>query len=63
MPTSRQEATKICDIMTDYLSLSDAQEVTERLYMEVGRDSDNDSLKVSLAMLRDLFQEEGTGHA
>jgi len=63
MPTSRQEATKICNIMTDYLSLSDAQEVTERLYMEVGQSSNNESLRDSLAMLKDLFHEEGIGNA
>ena len=56
MPTSREEATKICEIIDDFLTQDQAKEITARLYDEVGKDTDNDSLKVSLAMLRGLYK-------
>jgi len=56
MPTSREEATKICEIIDDVLTQDQAKEITARLYDEVGKDTDNDSLKVSLAMLRGLYK-------
>ena len=33
----------------------DAREVTSRLYEEVGQTTNNQSLKISLEMLRDLY--------
>ena len=55
MPTSVNEARKIQEIMDEYLPLRDAREVTRRLDEEVGQLTDNESLKVSLKMLRDLY--------
>tara|TARA_R100001143_G_C3359231_1_gene134485 strand:+ start:5235 stop:5411 length:177 start_codon:yes stop_codon:yes gene_type:complete len=57
MPTSNDEARKIVSIMSEYLSDSDAQSITRRLDEEVGQTSDNDSLKVSLQMLRALYED------
>jgi hypothetical protein len=55
MPTSVSEATNICEIINKFLSLEDAREVTSRLYEEVGQTTNNQSLKISLEMLRDLY--------
>ena len=55
MPTSVSEATSICEILNEFLSLEDAREVTNRLHEEIGKNTDNESLKVSLKMLRDLY--------
>ena len=57
MPTSNDEARKIVSLMSEYLSDSDAQSITRRLDEEVGQTSDNDSLKVSLQMLRALYED------
>ena len=58
MPTSKGEATKICEIIDDFLTIEDARKITVRLDEEVGKKTDNDSLKVSLAMLRQLYEGE-----
>ena len=56
MPTSKGEATRIYEIINDFLTLEEARAVTTRLDEEVGQKTDNDSLKVSLAMLRQLYE-------
>jgi hypothetical protein len=58
MPTSNDEAKRICDIINDFLSEEQALEITRRLDEEVGIHTDNDSLKVSLRMLRGLYERE-----
>ena len=57
MPTSHGEATKICEIINDFLTVEEAKEITTRLDDEVGQYTDNDSLRVSLTMLRKLYEE------
>lgn len=57
MPTSNEEAVSIVRIMNDFLSPEDAKTITRRLDEEVGHKSDNDSLKVSLGMLRALYED------
>ena len=57
MPTSNKEAQQIVQIMNDYLTVEDAKAITERLDREVGTKTDNDSLKVSLGMLKTLYQD------
>ena len=57
MPTSNDEAKNIVSIMNEYLTTQDAQRITRRLDEEVGQKSDNDSLKISLQMLRALYEE------
>tara|TARA_Y100001951_G_C11106135_1_gene164815 strand:+ start:146 stop:403 length:258 start_codon:yes stop_codon:yes gene_type:complete len=57
MPTSINEAKKIQEIINDYLTVEQAVEITERLDIEVGQKTENDSLKVSLKMLRGLYED------
>ena len=58
MPTSVQEANNIVEIMDDFLDADDARELTARLEQEIGQHTDNDSLKVSLEMLRELYKDK-----
>ena len=58
MPTSVQEANSIVEIMDDFLDADDARELTARLEQEIGQHTDNDSLKVSLEMLRELYKDK-----
>ena len=55
MPTSVSEARSICEILSEFLSLEDARKVTNRLHEEVGQITNNQSLQISLKMLRDLY--------
>ncbi len=55
MPTSTDEAATIQGIINEFLSPEQAKEITLRLDSEVGSITDNDSLKVSLQMLRELY--------
>ena len=56
MPTSDNEARKIQEIIDDFLTSNQAREITQRLDEEVGQNTDNQSLKVSLTMLRKLYE-------
>lgn len=56
MPTNQEEALAIIDIVSDYLDNSDAKELMARLNNEIGAHTDNDSLKVSLQMLKSLYE-------
>ena len=56
MPTSVSEAVQITQIMNDFLTPENAKEITRRLDEEVGKKTENDSLKVSLQMLRSLYE-------
>mgnify|MGYP003140057130 CR=1 FL=1 len=58
MPTSKKEAEKIYEIINDFLTQEDAKKITQRLDNEVGQQTSNDSLKVSLAMLRRLYEQK-----
>ena len=58
MPTSVEEANSIMEIMDDFLDADDARELTARLEHEVGQGTDNDSLKVSLEMLKELYKNK-----
>src|SRR5690242_19458903 len=57
MPTSAEEARNIVTIMNDYLPFDKAVEVTKRLDKEIGEKTDNMSLKVSLQMLKELYEK------
>ena len=54
MPTTNSEAAKIIEISNQYLTPQAAKELFVRLDDEVGKHTTNDSLKVSLAMMRSL---------
>ena len=56
MPTSVGEAKRIQGIMNDFLTPAQAKEITQRLHEEVGNNTDNNSLKVSLEMLKGLYE-------
>ena len=58
MPTSDGEARKIQEIINDYLTKEQAVEITKRLYEEVGENTNNDSLKTSLMMLKYLYDKD-----
>jgi len=58
MPTSVEEANSIMEIMDDFLDADDARELTARLEHEVGQGTDNDSLKISLEMLKELYKDK-----
>ena len=58
MPTSDGEARKIQAIINDFLTRDQAVEITRRLYEEVGKNTDNDSLKTSLMMLKYLYDKD-----
>ena len=55
MPTSVNEAQKIASIINEYIEPEVAKELMGRLDKEVGQLSDNESLKVSLEMLGQLY--------
>ena len=57
MPTSQQEAFNIVEILDEYLDENQARELTARLEQEIGQKTDNDSLKVSLTMLKALYSK------
>lgn len=56
MPTSNSEAERIVEISLEYLPLEKLCELFVRLDEEVGQSTDNDSLKVSLHMMRALLE-------
>tara|TARA_R110000824_G_scaffold128568_5_gene289610 strand:- start:12125 stop:12310 length:186 start_codon:yes stop_codon:yes gene_type:complete len=58
MPTSQDEVIKIKEIIDEYLSYDDAKAIAIRLHYEVGQTSGNDSLKISLSMLKKLYEGE-----
>ena len=57
MPTSKDEAHSIVEILDEYLDEGQARELTARLEQEIGQKTDNDSLKVSLEMLKALYSK------
>ena len=58
MPTSQQEAFSIVEILDEYLDENQVRELTARLEQEIGQKTDNDSLKVSLEMLKALYSKQ-----
>lgn len=60
MPTTNEEATKIVSISQEYMSYDQMKELFIRLDEEVGKNTDNSSLKTSLAMMRLLVDPPTT---
>jgi len=56
MPTSKDEAQAIVDIVGEYLRSHKAKELCARLDSEVGSLTDNSSLRDSLSMLHGLYE-------
>ena len=57
MPTSQQEAERIIQIIGEYIDYDTAAEIMHKLYNEVGRYTDNESLAVSLEMLSKAYSK------
>lgn len=55
MPTTQQEAKKIKQIADEFMAEKDAREFTKRLHEEVGLNTDNNSLAISLQMFHMLY--------
>ena len=55
MPTSVHEANKMYRIIIKHIEHETAQKLVEELNNEIGKSSENMSLKVSLQMLFNLF--------
>ena len=55
MPTTFEEAKAITSIINDYLTPEQAKEITNRLNEQVGRNTSNSSLRISLDMLETLY--------
>ena len=60
MPTSNDEARQIVSIINEFIDVPTAKTLTQRLHDEVGQHTDNESLAVSLRMLKDLYQHNET---
>lgn len=58
MPTSQQEAERIITILGNYLAIDDAYNLIKQLDNEVGKHTDNESLAISLTMLRSLLEHQ-----
>lgn len=56
MPTSNDEVKKIVRIINAHVDRETAMKITEQLYEEVGRHTENESLKVSLQMLYTIYK-------
>ena len=54
MPTTTSEAAQIIQICQEYITTDNLKKMATRLDEEVGQHTDNDSLKVTLSMLRQL---------
>jgi len=57
-PKPRKEEKAIQQILSDYLSPEAAKEITERLNTEVGESTEDESLKSSLEMFKNIYEEE-----
>lgn len=58
MPTSKEEAINIAEIFDEYLPRDQVAEIADRLHHEVGENSENVSLKVSLQMMNAIYNKK-----
>ena len=59
MPTNNDEARQIVSIINEFIDEETAKAITARLYEQVGRHTENESLAVSLEMLKALYENRG----
>ena len=57
MPTNDSEARQIFSIINEFIDVQTAKKITTRLYEQVGRHTDNESLAISLKMLKALYED------
>lgn len=57
MPTNNYEARQIFGIINEFIDVETAKKITARLYDQVGKYTENESLAVSLKMLKNLYED------
>lgn len=57
MPTNNHEARQIFGIINEFIDVETAKKITTRLYDQVGKYTENESLAVSLKMLKNLYED------
>jgi len=57
MPTTTDEAKKITEIICNYMEIEDALACATDLDEQVGAKTENESLQITLHMLRELLEE------
>ena len=55
MPTNDHEARQIFNIINDFIDVNTARQIMTRLHEEVGKQTDNESLAISLEMLASAY--------
>ena len=58
MPTNDQEARQIFNIINDFIDVDTARQIMTRLHEEVGKQTENESLAVSLEMLASAYSQQ-----
>lgn len=58
MPTNDSEARQIFGIINEFIDVPTAKKITTRLYEQVGQYTDNESLAISLKMLKALYEDQ-----
>ena len=61
MPTNDHEARQIVGIINEFMDVSTAKKITTRLYEQVGQHTENESLAISLKMLKALYDTHTEG--
>ena len=56
MPTNNEEARRIVEIINTFVTFDTARNITATLYEEVGQHTENESLAISLKMLKELYE-------
>ena len=56
MPTNNEEARRIVEIINTFITFPTARKITTILYEEVGQHTENESLAISLKMLKELYE-------
>ena len=58
MHTNDQEARQIFNIINDFIDVDTARQIMTRLHEEVGKQTENESLAVSLEMLASAYSNQ-----
>ena len=58
MPTNDHEARQIFNIINDFIDVDTARQIMTRLHEEVGKQTENESLAVSLEMLASAYSQQ-----
>ena len=58
MPTNNHEAQQIFTIINEFIDVDTARQIMTRLHEEVGKQTENESLAVSLEMLASAYSQQ-----